>query len=687
MLKGFAPPFRVAGPDGRDIFGSPIDHADVTAAVPASLRGAPVVSLPARAALAIVVPVYRGLAATQACLNAVLAAAPVGARVIVIDDATPEPALAAWLDALAAAKRIMLLRHARNLGFPAAANAGLRAAAGHDVLLLNSDTLPPPGAIEELAEAAYAAADTGSATPFSNDATILSYPKRTGNTMPDAAGTAALQALAAVANGGQTVEIPTAIGFCMFMRHDCLAVTGLFREEIFAQGYGEENDWCVRARHAGFRHVAALSAYVAHQGGASFGAAGRALAGRNIRILNRLYPGYDALIDDFITADPLADARRRFDSARLRANRGTKGAVLLISHNHGGGVQRRVEAEMQALRGQCLHPLLLVPGAPDDPENTPFPWDAQLADSAPGDYPSLRFRLPDEQPALLALLRGENIQYVVLHHGLGHHEGVRTLASALGVPQDIVLHDYASFCPRVNLLNRAGPDAPLRYCGEPNPVVCVACVAAYGDETFEGIGPERLVARSAQEFAAAWQVVAPSADAARRIARHFPGVRPVVTPWEDDGAPVALRPPGSGRRRIVTIGGIGPAKGFDILIECARDARQRGLRLDFIVAGASAEDRELMEAGIFVTGTYAEGEAAGLVATLRCDLAFLPSIWPETWCFALSEAWRAGLYAMAFDLGAQAARIRATARGAVLPLGLPVSRINDVLASWRPDGV
>jgi hypothetical protein len=42
------------------------------------------------------------------------------------------------------------------------------------------------------------------------------------------------------------------------------------------------------------------------------------------------------------------------------------------------------------------------------------------------------------------------------------------------------------------------------------------------------------------------------------------------------------------------------------------------------------------------------------------------------------------LYTIAFDLGAQAERIRATKRGRVLPLGLPASRINDSLLSWNP---
>ncbi len=688
-LRGLVRPFRLAGPHGGELFGSPIDPvalaaADRPAAQPARARLPR--QAPSRASLAVVLPVYRGLAMTQACLAALLAAAPAGTLIIAVDDATPEPALAAWLEAQAAAGRIVLCRHAANRGFPAAVNTGIAAAAGHDILLLNSDTLLPPGAIETMLQAAYARADTGSVTPLSNEATILSYPRRAGgNPAPDLAGAAALNQLARQANSSRVVEIPTGIGFCMLLRHDCLAATGELRGEIFAQGYGEENDWCLRAGRLGYRHVAATGAYVAHLGGASFGAAGRALNQRNGYRLNRLYPGYDAAIGAHVAADPLAPARRRLDLLRFAAGRAAGGAVLLISHQHGGGVARRINEEMAALRAAGQRPILLFPAAPDDLA-TPFPWQAELTDDRTGDFPNLRFNLPAALPELLQLLRQEDVRRVVLHHALGHHPLARQLAARLGVPQDIVIHDYTSFCLRVNLLTRPAADAELRYCGEPNVAGCIACVARNGDETFEGIGVVANLARSAAEFAAAATIAAPSADAARRIARHFPGIQPSVTPWEDDGLPVRLRSPRAGRRHIVVIGGIGPAKGFDILIACAEDAATRGLALRFTVAGASAEDRKLLETGrIFVTGAYQEGEATRLIDRLDADLAFLPSIWPETWCFALTEAWRAGLYALSFDLGAQGQRLRATGRGTTLPLGLPPSRINDVLLAWQPD--
>lgn len=685
-LRGLTPPFSLHGPDGAHISGSPVDPSWLNLPpVQAATRGTPRTRLPAQRKLAVIIPVYRGLEETRACLDSLFAALPKGNKIIVVDDATPEPALAALLDKLAAARRITLCRHTQNQGFPASANTGLQAAKGRDVLLLNSDTLVPPGAIETLRDVAYAHPDTGSVTPFSNEATILSYPNpRGGNPMPSLAEATRLDALARKANGSKSLEIPTGIGFCMYLRHDCLKATGGFRAGIFAQGYGEENDWCIRARHLGFTHHAALGAYVAHIGGVSFRAAALGLTKRNLAILNRLYPGYHEMVMAMIAADRLAPARARMDAARLKSGP-KQDAVLLVSHSHGGGVARQVDAQMAELRAQNLRPLLLVTQFPDEPEQTPYPWPALLTGGNPGDYPNLVFTLPREAPSLHRLLQAARVKKIILHHSLGHHPSVRGLATALHVPQDIVIHDYASFCPRVNLLTRPTQAAQPRYCGEPTPPGCTTCCSRDPDEVLDPTPIPALLARSVHEFSVATNVTAPSADAARRITRHFPGVKPSITPWENDSLPVSLTPPGTGRRKIIVIGGIGFSKGFDLLLDCAEDAARRRLALDFIVAGSSADDAKLLATGrIFVTGAYAEGQAQSLIAQAKPDLAFLPSIWPETWCFALSEAWRAGLYAIAFDLGAQSERIKATGRGATLPLGLPAPRVNDILLKWSP---
>ena len=681
QLRGLTPPFTLSGSTGPQIFGSRINPAALACKpVPAKRRGKPPAGMPRRARLALLMPVYRGLAQTKAALRSALAAMPEGAKLIVIDDCTPEPALARWLDRLAAAGRITLRRHARNQGFCAAVNTGLAAAKGRDILLLNADILLPRGSIETLAAIAYRDAATGTVTPLSNEASICSYPAADGgNPMPDARETARLNRLARAANGLATVEIPTAVGFCMFIRHDCLRATGGFRGELFAQGYGEENDFCLRARHIGFRHMAAPGAFVAHEGGVSFRAAARGLMARNLDILNGHFPGYQNLVRAHVAADPIRPFRARLDAARLLTGRKSQGAVLLISHSHGGGVARQVAADMAALRAQGLQPLLLTTQFPKNPR-LPYPWPALLCAGDAKSHPNLTWKLPDDMPPLLALLRRLRVRRVMLHHRLGHDASVDGLAAALGVAQDIVLHDYASFCPRVNLLNRPEPGAPLRYCGEPALAGCIACCKIRDGGVHDRTPLPLLRARSAAALAAAARVIVPSADMARRLQRHFPALVPEIRPWEDDTTlpPPRIMPPGA-RRRVAVIGGIGPAKGFDLLIDCANDARARGLKLDFLVIGGSADDAKLLEAGIFVTGPYREGEVPQLIEALKPDIAFLPSIWPETWCFALGEAWQAGLRAVVFGLGAQGERMQATGRGIVLPLGLPPQRINDML--------
>jgi hypothetical protein len=72
----------------------------------------------------------------------------------------------------------------------------------------------------------------------------------------------------------------------------------------------------------------------------------------NMRVLNQLHPGYDTLIQDFQSSDPLAEARRRLDMARWETMRTPVRSVLLITHNRSGGVRRHVAERAAALRAQ-----------------------------------------------------------------------------------------------------------------------------------------------------------------------------------------------------------------------------------------------------------------------------------------------------------------------------------------------
>jgi GT2 family glycosyltransferase len=670
-------PVEVRDSYGRAVLGSPVAPAHCPPPPPRPIRRRG--RAPDERTVDVIIPVYRGRAMTLACIESVLDAAEPGTRVIVVNDASPDPALVRDLQTLAAARRIVLIPagpDGGNRGFSAAVNAGLRAARGRHAILLNSDTLVPLGFIARLRDAALSAPDIGTATPLSNEASILSYPDDAGkNPAPDRAETNRLDTLAQSANRGRLVDIPTANGFCMFIRAACLAETGPFEASLFAQGYGEENDFCERARRAGWRHVAVPEVFVAHVGGQSFGAARLHLLRRNLRLLEARHPGYAARVAEWIARDPLFPARRRLDAARFADDAarlaghpdGARHAVILVTHGGGGGTASFVTQRAKSVAESGRLPIILR-------EADGF-CEVSGLDYA---YPNLRFALPAERVPLERLLRETGAAEAELHHLLGHDHDILNVLASLGLPYTVYVHDYAWFCHRLSFVTGDG-----RFCGEADTAQCETCIKTWGSALHEDIAPAALRDRSRADFRAARAVIVPSEDVARRIARHVPGVSPVVRAWQPPPARFQPNPTAPRNvRRVAVIGAIGQDKGFQVLLDCARDAAARRLKLDFVVVGYTMDDEQLLATGkAFITGQFSAGEAEALIRAQAADLAFIPSIWPETWCYALSDAWEAGLPAAVFDIGTPALRVRETGLGWILPLGLPAPRVNDTLAS------
>jgi GT2 family glycosyltransferase len=709
-LSRFEEPVRIVGRDRRDLTGSPLDPSterrsaetaarivaarfrapgqeesalrrDVTLmSVPAHVMGGPVAGGYKKRPVEVVIPVYGKLDLTLACLRSVLNGLPAWARVVVVDDGSPDPRVAEELRVLATAGRITLLGGAVNQGFPGAANLGMRHDAECDVVLLNSDTLTPPGWLASLREAAYSAPDIGSATPLSNDATILSYPSvGRPNPVPNLGETIRLNALARKANDGCVVDVPVAVGFCVYIKRDCLNATGLLREDVFAQGYGEENDFCLRGRHLGWRHVAVPSVFVGHVGGQSFGTTKQYLIERNTRKLNELHPGYDALITEFQSADPLAEPRRRLDLARWKTFRTRAHSVLLVTHDRIGGVRHHVVNRAGVLAGEGLRAIMLWPAAAHDGEGL----DCILGNGPEGGTPNLRFSIPAELDMLTRILKSDRPVRAEVHHLAGHDHRLLDLFQRLAIPYDIVVHDYSWLCPRINLVGSS-----RHYCGEPDIAGCETCVANGDAVEGEAISPRALRQRSAIEMTEASAVVVSSADVAIRVRRHFPTVEPKVVSWEDDRslppahpAPISL----DGMRRVCVVGGIGIEKGYDVLLACARDVAERNLNLRFCLVGHSCDDARLTATGhVDISGWYEEHDVVRLIRQQRAQLAWLPAVCPETWSYTLTQAWQAGLNVLAFDIGAPAERIRQAERGWLCPLGLSPQALNARMLSLRP---
>lgn len=286
----------------------------------AGLQGLPPSVQPIAATVDVVVPVYLNLEETRRCIEAVLSSAVrTPWRLVVVNDASPEPDLTDWLREFAARDaRLILLENLENLGYSGTVNRGIALSDDHDVVLLNSDAEVANDWLDRLRTAAYCDERVGSVTPFSNNATICSYPDICeANALPQGWSVAELDKAFALANPGQVVDVPTAVGFCMYIRRDCLREVGLFDMERFGKGYGEENDFCLRAADIGWRNLHALDIFVQHTGGVSFGPSKPQRELEAMVTLRQLYPDYERQVHEYIRLDPPAAARKRADLARV----------------------------------------------------------------------------------------------------------------------------------------------------------------------------------------------------------------------------------------------------------------------------------------------------------------------------------------------------------------------------------
>lgn len=243
----------------------------------------------------IVIPVYNAAAAVERCLRSVLQHSRGRARLIVIDDASTDAAIAPLLARYRGLPGIEILANAHNLGFTATANRGIERAGRADVVLLNADTEVGPNWLDGLRRATYARDDIATATAVSDNAGAFSVPElEQQNSVPDDwsfdQSTRALWQHA----GHSYPELPTGNGFCLYIRRSVIDRIGLLDAEAFAQGYGEENDFCQRASALGLCHVIAGNVLVHHERSLSFGHERRETLGRaGMEILRQRWPDYE----------------------------------------------------------------------------------------------------------------------------------------------------------------------------------------------------------------------------------------------------------------------------------------------------------------------------------------------------------------------------------------------------------
>ncbi|RDL47460.1 N-acetylglucosaminyl-diphospho-decaprenol L-rhamnosyltransferase [Ensifer sp. M14] len=261
----------------------------------------------------VVIPVYNGYDAVRRCLESVkLWTSTEIADVLVINDGSSDPAISPLLFSFEETGRIRIVENEKNLGYTSTINRAIKLCAPNDVILLNSDTLATPRWVEGLHETVYGANDVGTATAMGDNSGAFSFPTANRpNPKPEHASHALWAAtLVRAAEKCPPVEVPTGNGFCIYIRRKLFDQIGLFDETLFPRGYGEENDFCMRAKDAGWRNLISPRSYIFHERTVSFGAEKTKLIEHANDVLRKHHPSYFGEVKTAFSSDGMESLRK-----------------------------------------------------------------------------------------------------------------------------------------------------------------------------------------------------------------------------------------------------------------------------------------------------------------------------------------------------------------------------------------
>lgn len=607
----------------------------------------------------IIIPVYKGIFETQRCLQSVLNSNnETKFNLLIINDCSPEAEMSEMLLSFISSN-VEILENEQNLGFVKTVNRGMNYAGDSDVILLNSDTIVSNNWLDRLINQAYSNENIGTVTPFSNNATICNYPTLDGwSKLPDSEDLSKIDSAFSIANFSKNIEIPTAVGFCMYIKRDCLNEVGLFDEQAFGKGYGEENDFCLRASRKGWRHILAADIFVFHEGEVSFSS--NALEGKAnaLKVIHSRYPDYENQITNHILKNEAYQYRIAATAARYRS--GTKPVILMVSHNLGGGTEKHIEEISDFIEINGGRVLILRPHSEGKVSLKSYIEDDRL--QVTFDSSDLEF--------LGKTLKSFGVKKAHVHHTLGFSFSIDELLALMQIPYDFTVHDYFSICPRIFLMK---PD--VGFCNVPHPSECNTCLSLAPNLAGNSdIYWWRL--RYASLLNGAERVICPSEDTAKRIGKVYPSAPIVVVPHEEMSLVTgeAYKP----KIRFALLGVLGIHKGLEFVEKLIQEVSYNNLPIEFILIGKS--ERPIEKSDIFFeTGEYVEEEIQHLINGHDPDAILFLSQCPETYSYTLSAALENNRPIVAPNFGSFPERLKTSSKAHIFPFEYSAPELIDFL--------
>ncbi|RQS33980.1 glycosyltransferase [Burkholderia sp. Bp8989] len=636
---------------------------------------------------AVIIPVYNAPREVDDCLQAVLAHTENACRVIVIDDASPDPRIKKVLGKYKGKRNVEIHANKSNLGFTKTVNRGIALAGRADVVFLNSDTKVTPGWLRRLRYAAYSEKNIGTVTPFSNNAGAFSAPVAGPEESPVPEWLSLdeyARAISQVSRREYPV-VPTGNGFCLYIKRDCLDEVGELDAASFPRGYGEENEFCMRAGRLGWRHIIDDTSYVYHVRSASFGDSKRDLMAAGRRVVDTRYPNYSTVVKECFNSQSIKNARQQVRIATdALSGQGdiARPRILYVLSTYTGGTPQTNQDLMQSLTDRVE---AFVLRCNSRRMSLMYYQDGEYiemeAHILANEIKAFPHRSEEYDVVISHWLIKYAFELVHVRHVAWHSFGLIEQAKKLELPVVFSFHDFYTVCPTVNLLD------------ETNTFCAGSCTASSG-QCKHSLWTEPDFPPLKNNAINQWRVmfdkllrkcdafVTTAKSAKDLLVKSYPFLASrqfYVIPHGRDFAEfdnLACRYDNREKLRILVPGNISNWKGAGVVKYLSNHSIARNFEMH--IMGSAAE--ELLAApGVVFHGKYERGEFAEVVKKINPHIGAVFSISLETYCHTLTEMWSLGIPVLAYDLGAAGDRIKDTKAGWLADEVTPEAALEAIL--------
>lgn len=206
----------------------------------------------------IIIPHYNEKDLLLHCLHSIKQHTKEPHEIIVVDNGSHDGSLEACIE-----HEVTVISLPKNVGFPVACNYGLQIASGEELLLLNNDVLVTPNWLSNMQKCLYSDDHIGIVGPMTNYAS-----GRQQITMPFTSIDDMVKRMNKH-EPNKWMKAERIVGLCFLFKRELLERLGLL-DELFSPGHFEDDDYCYRARQAGYKLMIVGDVFVYHEGSYSF---------------------------------------------------------------------------------------------------------------------------------------------------------------------------------------------------------------------------------------------------------------------------------------------------------------------------------------------------------------------------------------------------------------------------------